>query len=261
MGRPATRIVAYLWHPLPLWEIANSGHVDALMVALLMAGLWLASSGKPMRGAVAIALGALAKPFAILALPAIWRPWDWRMPLLVTAVVAVCYVPYLSVGVGVFGFLTTGYLVEETLSTTGDAIWPLAIWRIAAGTHRGDIVIYLAIAAVILGSLALIAANRQTRSLDSMLDDINRLLLAFLLLLSPNYPWYSLVIMPFVALRGGASSWAASIGALLLQNEVDWDMDISSFARKSMLYGMVLAAFAYSMWPGYRAVNDVTKQK
>ena len=33
MNRPMTRVIAYLWHPLPLWEIANSGHVDALMVA------------------------------------------------------------------------------------------------------------------------------------------------------------------------------------------------------------------------------------
>ncbi|MEZ5785501.1 MAG: hypothetical protein R3D62_03205 [Xanthobacteraceae bacterium] len=27
---------------LPLWEIANNGHIDALMVSLLMLGLWLA---------------------------------------------------------------------------------------------------------------------------------------------------------------------------------------------------------------------------
>ena len=36
-------LVAYLWHPLPMWEIANSGHIDALMVALMMTGIWLAS--------------------------------------------------------------------------------------------------------------------------------------------------------------------------------------------------------------------------
>ena len=35
------RVVAYAWHPLAVWEIAGSGHVDALMVALLMLGVWL----------------------------------------------------------------------------------------------------------------------------------------------------------------------------------------------------------------------------
>src|SRR3989304_1605720 len=52
IGRPPTRIVAYAWHPLPMWEIANNGHVDGLMAALMMLGLWLALSGRPLRGAV-----------------------------------------------------------------------------------------------------------------------------------------------------------------------------------------------------------------
>lgn len=254
IGRPATRVVAYLWHPLPMWEIANSGHVDALMMALLMAGLWLAVSGRPIRGAVVITLSALVKPFAILGLAAIWRLWDWRVPLLAAAVVAVCYLPYLAVGAGVFGFLTTGYLSEEALSS-GDAIWPLVVWRTAFGAHRADIVVYLIVAALVLVALALIAANREPRSAQSMLADINRLLLAFLLLLSPNYPWYFLAIAPFVALRGAATTWAASICALLLQNEVDWDADLPALARKSMLYGGVVAAFAYSVWSSQRGAD------
>jgi hypothetical protein len=256
--RPVTRVVAYLWHPLPMWEIANSGHVEALMVALLMAGLWLAVTGHPMRGAIAITLGALAKPYAILALPAIWRLWDWRMPLLAAAVVAICYLPYLSVGTGVFGFLTTGYLGEEALDS-GDTIWPVMVWRIVFGVQRGDIVVYLIAAALTLVALALMTAHRQPHSTQSALADINRLLLAFLLLLSPNYPWYFLVIVPFVALRGSATVWAASIGALLLQNEVHWDADVPALARKSMLYCGVVAAFIYSIWSSRRGTDHRNK--
>src|ERR1700674_4046062 len=33
---PATRVAAYAWHPLPVWEIAGNGHVDAAMIALLL---------------------------------------------------------------------------------------------------------------------------------------------------------------------------------------------------------------------------------
>src|ERR1700723_4142239 len=58
MNRPVTRVTAYLWHPLPLWEIANSGHVDALMVALMLLGLWIALTGHALRGAVLIAFAA-----------------------------------------------------------------------------------------------------------------------------------------------------------------------------------------------------------
>src|SRR4029078_3436561 len=40
MQRPITRVVAYFWHPLPIWEIANNGHVDALAVALMLLRLF-----------------------------------------------------------------------------------------------------------------------------------------------------------------------------------------------------------------------------
>ena len=65
MNRPVTRVTAYLWHPLPLWEIANSGHVDALMVALMLLGLWIALTGHALRGAVLITFAALVKPIAL----------------------------------------------------------------------------------------------------------------------------------------------------------------------------------------------------
>ena len=68
-------------------------------------------SGNGRRGL--IALGVLVKPYVGPALASGWRPWDWKMPLAVIAAVALCYLPYLSVGSGVFGFLTKGYLTEE----------------------------------------------------------------------------------------------------------------------------------------------------
>src|SRR5262249_54794546 len=38
MKQNATRVVAYFWHPLPIWEIANNGHIDALAVTLMLFG-------------------------------------------------------------------------------------------------------------------------------------------------------------------------------------------------------------------------------
>ncbi|MBI4274363.1 MAG: DUF2029 domain-containing protein [Rhizobiales bacterium] len=247
MERPITYLAAYAWHPLPMWEIANNGHIDALMVALMMLGLWLAYSAWPLRGAIAIALAALIKPFAALALPAIWRLWDWKMPLIAGAVAALCYLPYLSVGAGVFGFLTTGYFSEEQFAS-GDKVLPLVAWRFVFGTVHGDALVYFVMAGLVLAALSLLAASREPRSIDSSLADITRLLLAFLFLLSPNYPWYFLAVTPFLALYGSAPVWAASIGALLLQDEVHWDFDVSWMIRKSALYGTFLLACAYSFW-------------
>jgi alpha-1,6-mannosyltransferase len=250
MERPTTRVVAYFWHPLPIWEIANGGHVDALAVALMLLGLWVALTGRAMRGAAVITLGMLVKPYVAPALAPLWRPWDWKMPLVVIAIIALCYLPYLSVGWGVLGFLTKGYLTEEGI-ISGNDLWLLSVWRLAFGAHRGDLVAYAAVAASILLFMAFLAARRPNRTIASSLTDTNMLMLVVLLLLSPNYPWYFLAIVPFVALCGNAPTWVLSIGALLLTDEVRWDFQIPKLVVKSILFGGCLLAYAWSAQVAY----------
>jgi hypothetical protein len=38
-GLLSGRVAVYAWHPLPLWEFAGSGHIDAAMIALALAAL------------------------------------------------------------------------------------------------------------------------------------------------------------------------------------------------------------------------------
>lgn len=247
LRRPAQRIVAYAWHPLPLWEIANNGHIDALMVTLLMAGIWFAVLRRPTLGGAFVTLAALTKPYAVLALAALWKPWDWRIPLVAVGLVGLCYAPYLSVGWGVLGFLTRGYVTEESLDT-GGTIWPLEVWRLVAGTLPGDYVVYLGLSALIIGSLAVWSVRRENAAPDELLGDIKRLLLAFLLLLSPNYPWYFLALTPFLALSGGGAVWAVTLGAIVFHEEVEWDRYIPVLTRKSVLYGMFIAVCLHAAW-------------
>jgi hypothetical protein len=245
MKRPTTRVVAYFWHPLPIWEIANSGHVDALAVALMLVGLWVALTGRTKLGAFSIALGTLVKPYVAPALASVWRPWDWKMPLVVIVVITLCYLPYLSIGWGVFGFLTQGYLTEEGI-ISGNDLWLLSLWRLVFGAHRGDVAVYAAVAASILVFMALWAARRPDRTIATSLTDTNMLLLLVLLLLSPNYPWYFLAIVPFVALCGNAPTWVVSIGALLLTDEIRWDFQIPKLVVKSVLFGSCILSLIWS---------------
>lgn len=245
LERPATRVVAYFWHPLPIWEIANSSHVDALAIALMLLGLWVALTGHALRGAVMIALAALVKPYVAPALAVTWRPWDWKIPLAVIAATALCYLPYLSMGWGVFGFLTKGYLAEEGISS-GEKLWALAVWRLVFGTTQGDVAVYTAASAAILLFTVLLVTRRRNRTVASGLSDTNTLLLVVLLLLSPNYPWYFLTITPFLALCGNAPTWVMSIGAILLTNEIDGDFPVPMLAAKSILFGGFLLACIWS---------------
>ncbi len=217
--RPVTMVAAYAWHPLPIWEIANNGHVDALMIALAMAGLWLFIRMRPLASAVAIALGMLVKPYLVLMMPALWRPWDWRVPLTMISTIAICYLPYLGVGAGVLGYLGSGYLDEENIAD-GDGFWLVHLANSVWDEEVPELVIiYLGAALAILGWLAVRAAWRSDRSPETTIRHVVGLLLAGLFLLSPNYSWYFLILVPFLPIVGGAPAWTFTIGAFLLYQE------------------------------------------
>jgi len=226
---PATAVVAYAWHPLAIWEIANNGHVEALMVALLMFGVWLLVRTRRVAGAIVVALAALAKPYAVLALPAFWRPWDWRVPLAIAAIALVCYLPYLGAGRGVFGFLGQGYLQEEGF-VSGSGIWLVGILQAVFGSASWLVPIYAAVAAAIMTALGLRYRFDPERGPRETISAVIVLLTAGLVLMSPNYAWYFLVLVPFIPLGAGTPAWALTLGAFLLyrplfissHNELIW---------------------------------------
>ena len=244
---PVTAVVAWAWHPLAVWEIANNGHVDALMVALLMAGLWLLVRSRVLAAGAFVALAALVKPYALVALPVLWRPWDWRLPLVVAGTIALGYLPYAGAGAGVLGFVTTGgYLAEEGL-VGGDGFWLVALARAVFGSVAGLAAIYVVIALGVLACLAWRAAFRARRSIQDTVADVGALLIAGLFLLSPNYPWYFLAIVPFIALGGGAPAWAMTLGAILLYRPLvlpDNDLAWKTLANLPFVLAMAAAVFA-----------------
>jgi hypothetical protein len=238
-GWPATRVVAYAWHPLAIWEIANNGHIDGVMVAMMMLAVWLFASGRILGAGVAAAVGALFKPFAVLVLPVFWRPWNWMLPLVVVGAVALLYGPYLSVGTGVFGFLPT-YVEEERLDS-GSAFWALNVIQSVFGPFSWAQSIYGLAALALLSGLALRAGFRKERTLTTTLNDINALLLAFLFLLSPDYPWYFLMAVPLIALTGSQAGWALTIGGFALYEIQTWDPQIPLYVRDTAFNLLVLA--------------------
>jgi hypothetical protein len=218
LALPRTAIVAYAWHPLAIWEVANSGHVEAAMVALLMTGVWLLLRTRRVLGAIAVTLATLVKPYAVLVLPAFWRAsswkdWDWRVPLAVIATALLCYAPYLGAGKAVLGF-SSGYLAEEGIAS-GDGILLVAAIQNWLGPVPGLVLAYGVAAAAITIGLGLHYRYDPKRPPPQTIDAIVVLLTAGLLLISPNYAWYFLVLVPFIVLGAGATAWALTLGALL----------------------------------------------
>jgi alpha-1,6-mannosyltransferase len=257
VGLPSTRVALYAWHPLPIWEIAGNGHIDAAMVALLLVGLCLAAKQRVLASAVAVTLGALTKPTAALALPALWQPWDWRLPLLVAATALLAYLPYLSAGWGVFGFLS-GYFAEEGM-TNGNGYKLLALVQSITGELPHAATIYIALSVLLLLLLALATAFRRDRAQLATLTAISWLLTAFLVLSSPHYPWYFLPLVPFLALNATATMWVLTVASVLFYNAVPEVGALPSYdARIRCFTLLLLLALAYDMWARGRTPSPTT---
>ena len=164
-------------------------------------------------------LAALAKPYAVLILPAFWRPWDWRVPLAIVATILVCYLPYLGAGTGVFGFLGQGYLQEEGF-VSGSSIWLVALLQTVLGPVSWLTPIYAAAAAAIMIALGLRYRFDPERTPRETICAVIVLLTAGLVLMSPNYAWYFLALVPFIPLGAGAPAWALTLGAFLLYRPI-----------------------------------------
>ncbi|WP_421991778.1 hypothetical protein [Roseococcus sp.] len=249
IGQPVTRIVAYAWHPLVIWEIAGSAHIDAAMLSVMALGVWLAVVKRRLvLAAGVIAVATLMKPLAALALPIAWKPWGWRAPAVALGVVALLYIPYLSVGTGMFAFVH-GYVQEEALES-GEAFW--LVWLVTRlfGPVPGLRTIYIVAAAALLLVLALRLSFASEEDAESRLRRLSWLVFAGVFALSPGYPWYYLCLMPFVVLFGSPHLWAATIAGYLLYNEVQGDPEVAFWIRDG---AMNLAVFGALVWTALRA--------
>ncbi|WP_237481444.1 hypothetical protein [Lichenibacterium dinghuense] len=256
LGRQRAWLAAYLLHPAPLWEIAGNGHADAAVLAALFGALaWGGGAARPYAAALAMTLGALAKPMAALGLPALWRPWRVLLPLAVLAFAALCYLPFaLSAGVGVVGFLPS-YAHEQGLDT-GGGVLPLALLGAAGLARPWMAAAYAALAAAALLALALRTRWKGDASLRAALGGTALLAVTFLCLLTPTFPWYFLVAAPFTALLGLWSPFVLITGGFLLYG---FNADAPAFLlRWSLLMTFVLLAAARDVrsWRGVVEVSD-----
>lgn len=244
LGRPRALIVAYAWHPLAIWEIANGGHVDALAAMLTVAGVTALVLRRRVLGALVIACGVLVKPYVFALLPAFWRPWEVRTPLLVLSLVVLLYLPYVGVGTSVIGFVPD-YLQEEGF-VAGNGFWLVSLARALLGDRPGIMEAYLIFAVLALG-LATLRVLRRPAIYEArdQVRDAMVLLFVGLFLLSPNYPWYYLTLVPFVSLIGGGVLWAVTLFAALLN--IWWPTPDDPTTRflvwKSLMNGTWIVAF------------------
>ena len=192
---PRSRILLYAWHPLPLWEFARSGHLDIIAIAFLLLAFLASERGSPLLAGVAFAAGVLAKFFPLVAGPALYKRWDWRLPVAFAVTIVALYLPYIGIGAKVLGFLG-GYVSEEGLDQ-GRGIWLWQVIEAILPLPQQALAFYAVAAAAVLAVLAVFVLMR-TRSAQTDLAGAMLLAVAFTLLVSPHYAWYFAWLVPFL---------------------------------------------------------------
>jgi alpha-1,6-mannosyltransferase len=194
-GLPRARVLLYAWHPLPLWEFARSGHVDIVAIAFLLLAFLASERRLPLLAGVALGAGVLVKYVPVVAGPALYKRWDWRLPLAFIATIAVLYLPYIAAGTKVFGFL--GQYVSEERIDQGAGIFPWQLLSAILPLPAGAFVFYVVAVVLIMAVLAMLVVLRRQAAGANLAGGM-LLATAFTILLSPHYAWYLAWLVPFL---------------------------------------------------------------
>jgi len=87
-GSPLVPLLLYAWSPLPVLYFGLDGHIDALGILCVVLAISLFLRAKPLRGAVALGAGALAKLVPLIIVPLLLRGLRGATRILVPLLVA-----------------------------------------------------------------------------------------------------------------------------------------------------------------------------
>lgn len=211
LGLPRERVLLYAWNPLVIKELANSGHVDAAAVCLLVASCALAVCRRPAASAAMLGLAALVKLFPLVALPALWRRWAPAHVVLCAGTFLIGYVPFFEQGdliVEAMGVYATHWEYNDSVFAILSA---LAEW---GGAPAGGLALRVTVG---LG-VALLAVRAGAHSDGSDRGTLRAVAIAIaaLLLASPTVqPWYVVWLVPFLCLFPW-SGWLAFTGTVMM---------------------------------------------
>jgi len=186
----------------------------------------------------------------------IFKGWDWKIPGIVLALIAVGYAAYSSVGRMVFGFLG-GYVEEEGLQS-GARYFLLQLAQTVPGLRNLPTAAFYLLCAVVFGGLTLWALKVAMEGSGSgFLRPAFALAFALMLLFSPHYAWYIIWLVPFFNLVPSLTVLTYLLGFFYWYTTELAEPGPKMFLANKYLYAMVAGAAIIEIglrrWPFYRA--------
>ena len=200
-GQDPRRVLVYAWNPLPIIEVAGSGHIDALGVLLLFIALHALQLRHSAAAVCALAGAFLAKLLPLILLPAFWRRADdrtltaWLDPrprkvlLLFPLLALAAFSPFADAGLQLVTGLQT-YVQHWHFNAAAYALFhqALAPWDGDAHLHARWL------CAALLVIFALAAQIRWPDPYRAAFVTLG----AYVLLSPTMHPWYLLWVLPFL---------------------------------------------------------------
>jgi alpha-1,2-mannosyltransferase len=190
-GRDPRWAAIWGWSPLVATEGITNSHVDIVSALLLVVASLLVASGRRWAGGAALGASIATKLIPVIGAPALLGRRPWPVIGASVAVFLVLYIPYvIADGIQVLGYLP-GYLSEEGYET-GTRFIMLSL--IAPGPAS------LVLAAVLIAATAALVWWK-TDPADPWLGQLVMIGVT-LLVVTPRYPWYALLLVPMIAMTG-----------------------------------------------------------
>lgn len=198
----AGQLAVYAWSPLVISEVCVSGHIDALVLPLILAALLLAQARRGAWAGAVLGAATLLKLYPVVLLVAIPRSARRAAIAAAAAVVALTYLPWVALeGSSVLGFLPDYVRTGEdfNMAVRGFLQDGLALVTV----HARPIAMATCAAVLTAVLLRLATANDAERDPFRVARDAA---LAFVLLLpTAVHPWYALWLVPLVAVSPSAA--------------------------------------------------------
>jgi len=256
MGLRREQTLLYAWCPILIWEVAGSGHLDAVAIAFIGLALLFRYRRRPLLTGVFLGLAVLTKLYPIVLLPALMmksprsqsrdlghplRGWDWTMPAVTFGIIVAGYAAYSSVGMLVFGFLG-GYVKEEGMET-GARYFLLELAQQMPGLHNVATTAFYAFCAVVFLALTLWALKiAMAPRGGGFLYPAFGLAFALMLLFSPHYAWYIIWLLPFFTVAPSLTVLTYLMGFFYWYTTDLAEPGPKMFLANKYLYAMVLSA-------------------
>ena len=222
MGKDPLNVLTYAWSPLILISFAARGHCDSLQIFLVILALYLCAIRKNLRTVFSIALAVMSKFIFVIIAPFLIPGKKFKYVVVLFAVIAVLYLPYISAGKGLFSTLLhfgTQYHFNDSAH--------FLIFCLCIGSPLASKIVTALIFGTVLfflykKYLNLSVTNNNGGSEKRGNIEINNFVLnyafvaigTFLILAPTLHPWYLTWIIPFLCFNRNRA-WILLTGTVI----------------------------------------------